>query len=170
MLTFLSPATKRYAFRVASLLNTSTILECFSTLFMQLSAQIFLFSLHVSSSSSDSSQDYSHVWIRCTGLLNTSKMKLSASCPIHTTWGAPGFYFRVCCPSDVGKLTSSSRIFPPRHLDSSSGTCHARVTLPTALCCRHSPSFSEAVYTYSPPGLLTCMYDQKRFELIQGHN
>lgn len=62
--------------------------------------------------------------------------------------GGPGFYFRVCCPSDVGKLTTSSRTSPPRHFGSSSGTCHAWVTLPIACYRRQGPSFSEAGYTH----------------------
>lgn len=63
------------------------------------------------------------------------------------TGGGASFYFRVCCPSYIGKLTRRSRSSPPRHFGSSSGNCHAWVTLPIARYRRHSPTFSEAGYT-----------------------
>jgi hypothetical protein len=78
----------------------------------------------------------------------------------------PCFYFRVCCPSDVGKLTRSSRNSPPRHFGFSSGTCHAWVTLPIARYRRQGPSFSEAGYTHRQVCFHVCKTKNVLNELI----
>lgn len=165
MLILLSPATKRYAFKVGSFLKTSTTMECFPYCSCSFQHKYFYFA-------------YMSLLLRrfflrllpyLASLYWASRhfQDEGVSLMPNPQPRGPGFYFRVCCPSGAGKITRSSRNSPPRHFGFSSGTCHAWVTLPIARYRRQGPSFSEAGYTQRQVCFHVCKTKNVLNELIQ---